>query len=522
MRKKDIISQKIVLSASKFRKKHYLCHAKMMKKYMLIRLTKQVMTKKMLLALCFIGTMSHAADKKIYVLADIHVMAPSLVDDSSNHLWTDYLSTSKTMQDLSAQIFDALTDKIILDRPDLVLITGDLTKDSEIESHIYVLNNLTKIKRCGIPVFVIPGNHDRGWMERALVYVNDTCRAAEMIDNDGFAERYFDYGYGPDTERYGETLNYVSEPIPGLTLIGIDSGIWVTYREGSIDWVCEKAKYAMAKGNQVIVMVHHPLMPHYYYQNKIFELSVAENYEVVREQLVNAGIKIALTGHSHASDITRYINSAGKEFFDIGTGSPISYPCDYRVLTFDNNFTKLNITTKSLTELSGYKDFPTYAKGRLKESIYNWASKWFRGQLGDSEDYDLIISIMSQALSNAFTLHAIGNESQNPDAEEQIKLYNDILRHLPDLKFAQTGLVEEISYAMKSLLGDYPSEEESDNIVNDRELTIHMPSLADGIMELRSDTDECSPWFTIQGTSLSSRPFLPGIYIHEGRKIVIR
>lgn len=485
------------------------------------------LTRTSLLAAAFLslnltGSLAEAADKKICVLADTHVMDPSLVDDNNNKLWQEYLSTSKTMQDLSASIFDILVEKIILEKPDLLLIVGDLTKDSEVLSHEYVLKRLTKIKDFGIKTYVIPGNHDRGWMERALIFANDTCMKAETIDNDGFALRYADYGYGSDTEQYGSTLNYVVEPFSGLTLLCVDSGIWVTYRDGSIDWICDKAKEAMAKGNQVLLMVHHPIMPHYYYQNKIFDLSIAEDYEEVREKLVNAGIKVVLTGHSHASDISRYVSPEGKEIYDICTGSPISYPCDYRILTFDNTFSNLKVSTKSLTELEGYNDFPTYAKGRLKESIYNWTSNWFREKIGYDEDYDLIISVMSQALSNAFTIHALGNEPDNPDTQESVKIYNDILRYLPKFELQNADLVEDISYSMKSLLGDYPSEDDKENVINDRDLSITMPVLTNGIKEIKIEKAIDSKWFTLQGLQLSEKPSVSGIYIQKGKKVYVK
>ena len=84
-------------------------------------------------------------------------MAPSLLEDENNKEWQEYLKTSKSMIDLSVPIFDAIINKIILEKPDLLLIVGDLTKDSEVESHNFVLNKLTKFKQSNIPVYVIPG-----------------------------------------------------------------------------------------------------------------------------------------------------------------------------------------------------------------------------------------------------------------------------------------------------------------------------------------------------------------------------
>lgn len=494
-----------------------------------MKLARMTFLTSIVLTLCFLSTVLRAANKKICVLADIHVMAPTLLDNENNKEWQEYLKTSKSMVDLSVPIFDAIINRIILEKPDLLFIVGDLTKDSEVESHDYVLNKLTKFKQAKIPVYVIPGNHDRGWMQRALKYQNDTCTVAETIDNDGFEKLYVDYGYGADTERYGSTLNYMVEPFLGLTVICIDSGIWCTFREGSIDWVCEKAKAAQAKGNQVLVMMHHMLMPHYYYQNNIFELSIPTDYPDIREKFMQAGIKVVLSGHSHTSDITRYIDASGRELYDICTGSPISYPCNYRVLTFDDTFSKLSVTTKSLTTLSGYSDFPSYAKERLKQSVKNWTQKWLAEKTGveyeDDEEFgsnNLMINVMSQALSNSFTIHAEGNEPQNPKSEEAVQIFEDLLYYMKQHNFSNAEIIENISLSMKSILGDYPSENDKYNIVNDRTLTIQMPSLADGIEEIRSDESKKSFWYTLEGIQLSEKPQHPGIYIYQGHKHIIK
>lgn len=493
-----------------------------------MRQTKIVIITIVLISLCFISTTTQAISKKICVLADIHIMAPSLIDDQSNKEWQKYLKTCKTMQDLSIPIFDAVENSILLDKPDLLLIVGDLTKDSEVESHKYILKKLTKIKNSGIPIYVIPGNHDRGWMPRAFKYRNDTCTVAETIDNDGFGELYADYGYGSDTERYGSTLNYMVEPFPGLTIFGVDSGIWCTFREGSIDWVCQKAKEAQSKGNQVLVMIHHMIMPHYYYQNNIFELSIPTDYPEIREKFMKAGIKVILSGHSHTSDITRYTDSSGKEIYDVCTGSPLSYPCDYRMLTFDNNFSKLTITTKSITNLPGYSDFPAYAKERLKESVKNWTQNWMSEKTGIEYEEDeeegnnnLLISVTSQALSNSFTIHAEGNEPANPESTEAVMIFDDLLRYIKNHNLSNEEIIENISLSMKSVLGDYPSETDKYNVVNDRMLTIQMPNLTNGIEKATANESNAS-WYTLQGIRLSAPPTHSGIYIQQGKKIYIK
>ena len=87
-----------------------------------------------LVVLLFVSSISATADKKIYILSDIHVMSPELLDSPDNAAWQAYLSESKKMVDLSVPIFNKLCSQIIADKPDLLLIAGDMTKDARWKS----------------------------------------------------------------------------------------------------------------------------------------------------------------------------------------------------------------------------------------------------------------------------------------------------------------------------------------------------------------------------------------------------
>jgi 3',5'-cyclic AMP phosphodiesterase CpdA len=87
------------------------------------------------------------ADKKIVVLSDPHVMAPELLV-SEGEAWTNYLSGQRKMVDYSQALFDEMVAKIKDEiKPNLVLITGDLTKDGEQLSHTYVISNHDHIRK---------------------------------------------------------------------------------------------------------------------------------------------------------------------------------------------------------------------------------------------------------------------------------------------------------------------------------------------------------------------------------------
>ena len=474
----------------------------------------------LLFILCWFSMINATASKKIYVLADIHVMGPSLVDTPENTAWQEDLEGMKIMQELSVPIFDKLVETIKAAKPDALFIVGDLTKASEVESHHYVVNKLTEIRAVGIPIYVIPGNRDRGYLEDARKYENNTYTDAEMIDNDTFAELYKDYGYGEGSERYEETLTYIAEPFAGLTLIGLDDGIWASPKDDVIDWVCKKAKAAQERGNQVLMMTHHMIMPHYYNQNEIFELSTQDNYQEIRQKLMDAGIKVVLTGHTHVSDIARYTDEEGREIYDVATGSPISYPCDYRILTIDEPFTRLDIETASITELEGHDNFTAEAKFRLEESGTLWAEKWLAKRFGEG----MVSVMLAPEVSYCFLIYAEGNEPQNPETPYELNLFKVAQEDIaPRLGEDFVNVLDVMAKTFKSMIGDYQTEEDSTNIVDDRTLSIEMPKLPTGIISFTQEPSiEQDQWYTLQGLRLARRPSKAGIYLKNGKKTVLK
>ena len=64
--------------------------------------------------------------------------------------------------------------------------------------------------------------------------------------------------------------------------------------------------------------------------------------------LMNAGIRLIFTGHYHANDIVDFTNE-GKTLTEIQTGSLVTPPCPYRIMTLDDNF--INIDTRRVTEV---------------------------------------------------------------------------------------------------------------------------------------------------------------------------
>lgn len=377
-----------------------------------------------LMAAVMLSFQRSTAQTRIAVVSDIHVMAPSLLDDPENTEWQAYYKGQRKMLQESADLFDHFVDQMKTSKPDILLITGDLTKDGEIASHDYVRNALAELtgNPYNIKVYVIPGNHDFGI---STVYKYEatnqkTALSAEekMADATAFKTFYENYGYGTGSTIDPGSISYVAEPVPGLVILGIDSHD-ASVGEETLNWLCSQASAATAAGKQVIAMMHHPLFPHITGANLFIDTYTVGNYETVRNKLIDAGVKYIFTGHFHTSDIAYDWNDDETNgIYDINTGSLISYPCDYRMLDLSADKKTLSLSTLSLN--------PSGSKEWLKERVQTKTKEMINAKAGAMASmFATQINKLASFAADLFILHAEGTENESEGRKDLVSTYND-------------------------------------------------------------------------------------------------
>lgn len=356
-----------------------------------------------MMALALMMAMATWAQTNIVVLSDTHVMGPGLlVNDGA--AWQKELANDRKLFDYSQEVFDVLMETMLSEKPDMVLITGDLTKDGELLSHQYVAGQLNRLREAGIKTFVIPGNHDFG-SKHALIFDGDQSSKAEVVSREQFTELYRNHGYGAESLRDETSLSYCCELVEGLLLIGLDSGTDGRLEESTLQWACQQAAQAQQQGKYVLAMMHHALLPHFNAEDQLLPSSVVQNYETVRNRLADAGVQVVLTGHIHISDIAKDYNAdLTRSIYDISTGSVISYPCDYRHLSLSEDRAQLSVSTNRITTLPDHPVYGTTAKERLHQSLSQFVKRSIKN--------DMIASVAA----NALLIHAEGNENESEEA----------------------------------------------------------------------------------------------------------
>jgi predicted phosphodiesterase len=403
---------------------------------------------------------------KIAVLSDTHVMA----DNQSA------TNTFRKLLTYSNEAFETLMTKFKSEKPDILLITGDMTEDGMQQSHAYVAGWLADLESAGVKVYVIPGNHD----------------LRNLSEND-FAVTYQAFGYGEDAVRDANSLSYACEPVPGLVLIGIDSRNGNNSNElaaGTLDWVCTQAEDARKAGKQVIAMMHHPLFPHISGADLFISTYSVGDYETVRNRLADAGIKVILTGHFHVTDNAMDWNAdKTKEIYDLNTGSPINYSCDYRMLTLTLGGDHPNVVAErkhlknvpSLTEEDGYykmakEQLMTSTKEKALSEINNKLSSLL-GAFASSFVTDDQKEKLAELAARIFVIHAEGDEPNSPEAAELTDLFDGYK--------SKYGLVIS-AFGLDAMFGSVM--ENKSNYGTDRafqcaddDLTIELPDLRESV-----------------------------------------
>ena len=99
-------------------------------------------------------------DLKIAVMSDTHYLSPNMIKDTSDY--TDALNSDRKLLTESSEINLKLLDAVREDKPDILLVSGDLTKDGELEGHKEFSARLQQVQKDvpGMKVYVINGNHD--------------------------------------------------------------------------------------------------------------------------------------------------------------------------------------------------------------------------------------------------------------------------------------------------------------------------------------------------------------------------
>ena len=354
----------------------------------------------LLLALLPVAAFSQ---ERIMVIADPHVLASSLMEDGEA-LGT-MMASQRKMIDLSETAWLAAMDTALKYKPALVLIPGDLTKDSEVASHEVVINQLRRLHEAGIKTLVIPGNHDIGG--KAYAYKGAEKTEVESMTDEGW-EIAYDWIYKDAVSKDTDSHSFASEPLDGLTVLGIDGshgseGIGSLSAQ-TLEWVLAQADAAAEKGNMIIAMTHWQLLEDFDKKSMMESACRMKDADALRDSLLHHHVHLVLTGHFHVNAISTYrdtLSTSMDSIVEISTGSLVTFPCPYRWLTISENREEVTVESAALTAIGNIPDLRTYSREWMREHTSNLIPSLARklwGKLLDKWDEQIAPALQDAGL----------------------------------------------------------------------------------------------------------------------------
>lgn len=144
--------------------------------------------------------------------------------------------------------------------------------------------------------------------------------------------------------------------------------------EPLLDWMREIT--AKDTDKTYVGAYHFNVLPHFEQEDDILKDFVFYNWEYIAKEFLKMGVRYGISGHMHASDVAYYHDAAGRTFYDIQTGSAVSYASPRRYMTIERYTTadnkaaeKFSFTLHILDKFEGmdqgYESYNDYISGNI-------------------------------------------------------------------------------------------------------------------------------------------------------------
>ena len=310
----------------------------------------------------------------VMLASDLHYLSPSS-HDGGEAFWNLVEKDDGKPSQYSEPMVDALLEEAVKTRPDALILAGDITHNGEKINHLELAEKLRKVQEAGVPVLVIPGNHDIN-NPYASVYFGETKSPAESLQGaEEFLDIYHEFGYDGASSRDPASLSYLYQ---------LDSTHWVMMldscqyeernlvsgilKEETLLWAEEQLKLAEEAGATVLPVAHHNLLQ----ESRLYKTQCTlENSSQVIELFEKYQIPLYISGHLHAQRIKKHKQEPGMPedtygITEIVLGPYSIPPCQYGWMRW-NEEDRMEFDTRE-TDVSGWAK----EQGSTDENLLNF------------------------------------------------------------------------------------------------------------------------------------------------------
>ena len=317
---------------------------------------------------------------RMIVATDLHYIAPSLTDHGA--YFTQMIASGDGKMVMAAEeLTDAFLAEIVQEKPACLILSGDLTFNGARESHEALALKLRAVDQAGIPVLVLPGNHDL-YSYAAARFEGEGFTRTESVTAEAFARIYHDLGFDAALSCDPYSLSYIAEPIPGVRVLLLDTNtknMECAVAQNTFSWIQAVLARAQTDGAKVIAVSHQNLYAHSELLHKGYVIANASKLLSLYERF---GVAVNLSGHLHMQ------HTLSGSIPEIATSALCVSPCQYGVIDLESEraqyFTR-RVDVSRWAQEKGLTDanllrFREYAAGFFAVTAINQALPQLAGQ----------------------------------------------------------------------------------------------------------------------------------------------
>lgn len=338
----------------------------------------------------------------LYQGTDLHFLSPSLTD--RGFFYQNLIKNADGKASYyGPEVVDAFLSDVKKDKPDVLVLSGDLTFNGEKQSHLDLVDKLTVLKQEGIQPLVIPGNHDVANNDAAK-FSGDTFERVSSVTKEEFRKLYWSFGPLEAASVDEESFSYVYHLRKDLWLLFLDadSNGTNTINEETFEWVTKALKEAKKSKAQVISVTHETLLA----QNPLF----SSRYNVNRSSDLaplyeDNGVFLNLSGHMHIQH-----QATEKTITDATLSSLLVTPNQYAQIHYDGKaltYATKKVPVKEWAVENGLTDenlleFSTYSRKFFHDSDEANVNFMLANDYYSTSDHDAMVESFCTLNANYF------------------------------------------------------------------------------------------------------------------------
>lgn len=288
----------------------------------------------------------------IWLATDTHHLSPELTDYGDMFHSVVYANDGK-LTEHSGELVDAFLERARDGGADVAVLTGDLTFDGELASLLDIAEKLRASWKAGLPVLVIPGNHDIS-STRARNYFGRKSRPVESFSQEDFLRICSSLGREQAVSADEASFSYLYPVGDSVWLLMLDANTdrapTGTLPEETLAWLEQALQRAQEQGKTVLSFSHQNLLP---VNELYYDEFTIHNCRDVLKLFARYGVRYSFSGHSHIQHTAA--NEDG--LTEYVTGPLCVTPMHYGVITAEGGEVRYEARTMGMFEQEAIERF---------------------------------------------------------------------------------------------------------------------------------------------------------------------